>query len=182
MRAALFALVLVSGCENRQAFQEPDWTLARMLEQRRADPYEPSTAFADGKTMREPPRGSVPRGSDLPPPPITRELLATGRVRFERLCGACHGVLGDGTSVVATKMTRRPPPSLHEDRLRALTRAQLYKAVTEGYGLMPSYSEILGSDDRWAVVAYVKALQLSQHAQVASLPPDVRGELAKVSP
>jgi mono/diheme cytochrome c family protein len=79
-------------------------------------------------------------------------------------------------------MTRRPPPSLHEDRLRALSREQLFAIASRGYGLMPAYEEMLGSDDRWAIVSYVKVLQMSQRAEVAALPADVRSELAKEAP
>jgi mono/diheme cytochrome c family protein len=184
MTVPRFALLcaLACGCDNRQAFREPDPTLARMLDQRRADPFEASSAFADGKSMRTPPRGAVARDADRPPPAVTRALLATGRARFERVCGTCHGVGGNGESVVASKMTRRPPPSLHEDRLRALSREQLFAIASRGYGLMPAYEEMLGSDDRWAIVSYVKVLQMSQRAEVAALPADVRSELAKEAP
>jgi mono/diheme cytochrome c family protein len=129
--------------------------------------------------MREPPRGTVAPDDDPPRPAVTRELLTRGRVVFERTCATCHGLAGNGQSVVATKMTRRPPPSLHEERLRALSEEQIFTVATNGYGLMPAYGEIVAPDDRWAVVSYVKALQLSQHASVAELPPDVRAQLER---
>lgn len=176
---ALAVALALPACDNRQAFHTPDPTLARMQEQRRADPYAASTVFADGKTMRDPPRGTVARDDDPERPPLTRDLLERGRVCFERTCATCHGVAGDGQSVVATKMTRRPPPSLHEPRLQALSEEQLFTIITSGYGLMPSYAEVLASDDRWAIVGYVQALRLSQHAPVANLPPELRAELAK---
>lgn len=179
---ALVALSALAGCDNREAFRAPDPTFARMLSQRKAKPYAASSAFDDGKSMREPPRGTVARDDDPPPPPLTRELLATGRTRFERTCATCHGVAGDGASIVATKMTQRAPPSLHEERLRAMSRERIHEIVTRGYGLMPSYAELLDADERWAVVSYVKALQLSQHARVAELPPELRDELAKEAP
>ena len=179
---AIAISLVCSSCDNREALRAPDPTLARMLEQRRADPYSASSVFADGKTMREPPRGTVARDDDPPRPAFTRELLTRGRVVFERTCAACHGVAGDGRSVVATKMTRRPPPSLHEDRLRAFSREQLFAVATYGYGLMPAYADMLATGDRWAVVSYVRALQLSQRASVAALPPELRAELAKEAP
>ncbi len=182
MSASALALALAcTACDNREAFRVPDPTWSRMLEQRRGDPYAASSVFADGKTMREPPRGTVARDDDPPRPPVTRELLTRGRVVFERTCAACHGVTGDGQSVVASKMTRRAPPSLHEDRLRALSVEQLFTVATNGYGLMPSYGEMLSADDRWAAVTYVQALQLSQHADVAALPSDLRARLASAA-
>ncbi|MCW5834441.1 MAG: hypothetical protein KIS78_18720, partial [Labilithrix sp.] len=110
---AVWLGVAVGGCDDRQAWQEPDPSLARMLTQRRADPYEATGAFPDGKVMRTPPRGTVPTDDDGDdaPPPITRELVTLGKRRFESTCAVCHGVKGDGDSVVATKMSLRPPPS-----------------------------------------------------------------------
>ncbi len=178
-------LFLTGGCENRQAFHKPDPTLARMLQQRRADPYAASSSFADGKTMQDPPPGTMARDEpdpDAPRPAITRELLARGRARFETICATCHGIAGDGVSVVATKMRSRPPPSLHEPRIAALPASKVFDVVTLGYGWMPSYADMLTAEERWAVVAYVGALQLSQHANVGALPPRVRDELARETP
>jgi mono/diheme cytochrome c family protein len=175
------ALAFAVACDNRQVWHAPDPTLARMLEQPKADPYEATSAFADGKTMREPPPGTVPHDAveEGVAPIVTHASLVAGRTSFELVCATCHGILGDGVSVVATKMRRRPPPSLHEARYRALSREQLYVVVTNGYGLMPSYSDMLTADERWSTVAYVQALQLSQCANVAALPPDVRAALAR---
>jgi mono/diheme cytochrome c family protein len=179
------ALAPLGACDNRDALRAPDPSLARMLQQRRADPYAASTAFADGKTMRDPPRGTVPRDAhegDASRPPVTRALLERGRTCFEQICATCHGVTGDGHSVVATKMVRRPPPSLHDARSRALTREQLHDVITRGYGLMPALTEMLDADDRWAVVAYVAALQLARGARASALPPELRAELAREAP
>lgn len=179
------ATLALASCDTRQAFHEPDPTLARMLEQRRGDPYAPSRVFADGKTMREPLANTVARDSedpDAPPPALTRASLGAGRAKFEVVCATCHGSTGDGHSLVATRMHGRPPPSLHEARLRAFTRAQLFEVISEGYGLMPGYRDMLDRDERWAVASYVQALQLSQHADVQTLPPDLRAALAKEAP
>jgi mono/diheme cytochrome c family protein len=150
-RAACVALLTIAACGDRQVFHAPSPTLARMLDQRRADPYEPSGVFADGKVMRDPPRGTVPRDDEesSPPPPVTRELVAEGRERFDVVCAACHGIRGDGASAVATKMEHRPPPSLHEPRVRALSREQIFAIVTRGYGLMPAHGELLAPRERW---------------------------------
>lgn len=180
---AASALFLVA-CDNRQAFHEPEITLSRMLEQKRADPWQRSRVFSDGMTMRTPPRGTVPHDDEeqAPPPAITRDLVVLGRARFETVCATCHGIRGDGHSVVATKMEHRPPPSLHEARIRGLSRAQVFEVATHGYGLMPGFVDVLETRERWAVAAYVQALQISQGAHVAELPEGVRADLGKEAP
>lgn len=177
---AIYALL---ACDNRQAFVEPEWTLSRMLIQKRADAYRATPAFPDGKTMRTPPAGTVPYDddSDDPPPPVTRELLDLGRDRFNTTCAMCHGPTGTGETVVATKMLLRHPPNLHEDRYRALSREEIFIIATNGYGLMASYADMLSHHERWAVAAYVQALQLSRQ-KVSELPPHLRDELAKEAP
>jgi mono/diheme cytochrome c family protein len=177
---SLFAVALFA-CDNREAFHVPDPTLARMLSQRRANPFAATSAFPDGKVMRQPPAGTVAIDdeSDSPPPPVTRALLDLGRTRFEATCAVCHGLTGTGESVVATKMTLRSPPSIVNDENRARSRQDLFRFVSEGYGLMPSYADMLSQNERWAVVAYVQALQLSQHASLATLPPAVRDRLRR---
>jgi mono/diheme cytochrome c family protein len=174
MKRALALLVLTVACNDREVLHDPDPTLARMLEQRRADTWEPNV-------MREPPHDTVARDDDAdePPPPVTRALLVEGRAHFEIVCATCHGMLGDGKSVVAAKMEHRAPPSLHDARAKALTPAQLFSVITNGYGLMPSLAATLTRRERWAVIAYVDALRLSQAARLAELPPDVRNTLGK---
>jgi len=165
--SCIIALLLVASCHD------PDPTLARMLSQRRGDPYEPGV-------MRHPPAGTVAHDddSDDPPPPVTRELVALGRARYDVVCASCHGLAGDADTFVASKMEQRKPASLHEPRVRSLTSQQLFSIVTDGYGLMPAQAERLETArERWAVVAYVHALQLSQRADVASLTPSDRARL-----
>jgi mono/diheme cytochrome c family protein len=176
LRFGSLAMVIASGCDNRVAFQEPDPTLARMLSQRRADPYESTSAFADGKVLQDPPRGTVPidDDTDAPPPPVTRALLELGHTRFDAVCAVCHGITGTGESVVATKMELRPAPSIVNAENRARTRERLYQITTQGYGLMAGYADMLSHEERWAVVAYLQALQLSQHAPLDRLPPPLR--------
>lgn len=182
------------GCDVRTTFETPEWSLERMIDQPRVRAYSPSSAWADGQGMRMPPAGSVPAsavGADRVrvtgldgdtyatkvPLPITRELLARGRARFEVVCATCHGVTGTGESVVAEKMALRRPPSLHEARIRAYPPGRIYGVVRSGFGLMPSYGAMLDVDDRWAVVAYLRALWLSRDARAAALPADVQREL-----
>jgi mono/diheme cytochrome c family protein len=143
----------------------------------------------DGRAMRPLPTGTVPRersadsglvaapaGDAAVPVTVTRELLDRGRRRFAIACATCHGVAGDGNSAVARNMQRRRPPSLHEPRLVALGPGALYRVITAGYGLMPSYEKLLTPDDRWAVIAYVRTLQLAWRVRLAALPPAVRDD------
>ena len=184
---ALAAALATTACEGPHLGSP--WDFERMLVQPRYDPYEASAFFADGMAMRRPPAGTVPwRSPDAPSPlletpsgdtipvPVDDALLARGRERFDIVCSPCHGLDGRAETPVAQSMALRPPPSLHEPRLRALDAAALARVVAQGYGLMPSYAPLLDARDRWAVVAYVQALQLSQHAALAALPPDVRSE------
>ena len=175
------ALVTASGCDNRAAIQEPDPTLSRMLAQRRADPFEATSAFPDGKVLQEPPRGTVPidDDTDAPPPPITRELLELGHARFDAVCAVCHGITGTGESVVATKMELHPAPSIVDAENRARPRQRIYEIATQGYGLMAGYTDMLSHEERWAVAAYVQALQLSQHAPLERLPEPVRDRFTR---
>jgi mono/diheme cytochrome c family protein len=144
--------------------------------------------------MRTPPAGTVAYRSALDPVvatglgpdgrpvatvplPLTAATLARGRSRFEIICAACHGVLGDGESQVALNMSLRRPPSLHA--YRDVPDGHVFRVITHGFGLMPSYAPALSVEDRWAVVAYVRALQLSQYAKVEQLPPAAREALEK---
>jgi mono/diheme cytochrome c family protein len=116
------------------------------------------------------------------PVPVTRALLDRGRRRFAIACATCHGVAGDGDSPVARTMQRRRPPSLHEPRLVALGPGALYRVIIDGYGLMPSYAKLVAPDDRWAVVAYVRTLQLAWRVRLAALPPAVHDDATRRLP
>jgi len=188
--ASCTALAL-AGCER---------LMHDMYEQPRYDPGEASPLFADGKAQRLPPAGSVPaaagvralassgrRGRELPaqwqaaatreaPPPITGALLARGQERYTIYCLPCHSPLGDGDGPVVRHGFPHPP-SYHQPRLRAAPDRHFYDVITDGYGIMHSYADRVPPPDRWAIVAYIRALQLSQHAPVAQLPPAVRAKL-----
>jgi hypothetical protein len=176
--------------------------------QPKANRYKESEFFADGLSMWAPPEGTVPReritqnpvlttgrlpdgppqpnGEPLPhytaaiPIPVTRALLDLGRKRFDITCGTCHGPLGDGDSIVARQMSLRPPPSLHKYINRPA--GYFYEVITKGFGMMASYAGELTIQERWAVVAYVRALQLSQSTPAATLPPEVRQRLEAEPP
>jgi mono/diheme cytochrome c family protein len=114
------------------------------------------------------------------PIPLTPELLAVGRKRYDITCGTCHGPLGDGNSIVAKQMSLRPPPSLHLYVNRA--PGYIFQVITHGFGLMASYAAELSIEERWAVVAYVRALQVSQNVPVGALPPEARRQLEQENP
>jgi mono/diheme cytochrome c family protein len=110
------------------------------------------------------------------PFPVTRDVLVRGHDRFEVFCAPCHGRTGYGDGMVVRRGFI-PPPSFHTDTLRQAPVGHLFQVATEGFGAMPSYAKQVPARDRWAVVAYIKALQLSQHADASTLPPDVQQQL-----
>jgi mono/diheme cytochrome c family protein len=182
--AALAALALLAGCER---------TLRDMYQQPRLDRDAGSPLFDDGKASRPPPPGSIPaavgdlaatsggrRGADelaardaadaAPSlPPLTRTLLLRGQDRFDVFCAPCHSPLGDGDGLVVRRGFPHPP-SFHQARLREAPDRHFFDVMTQGYGVMPSYADRVSAPDRWAIVAYVRALQLSQAVPFAQLP------------
>jgi mono/diheme cytochrome c family protein len=193
----VLTLVLMSSCDSSDMVHEPEWTLSRMLDQPRVDPYSPSDFFTDGRGMRRPVAGTVPRDAVLGSPlfldgfengafattlpmPVTRALLEEGHEHFEVVCATCHGTLGDGNSPVAAKMQIRKPPSLLTADIAGFLPGRVYRVASVGYGLMPAVDYQLDVRQRWAVVAYLAALQRSQVAQVADLPSRLRDELERL--
>lgn len=161
--------------------------------------YRPSTFYPDRRSMRLPPAGAIPRERLLGPAPlltgsgaagslrqipipVSFALLQRGRRRFDVVCAACHGLLGDGHSPVASKMSLRPPPSLIGPGARRMADGQLFRVMSAGYGMMPSYDSLLTTADRWAVVSYIRALQMSQNATLAEVPEPWRSRLAAERP
>ncbi len=180
--AAAVALALLGGC---QVFDP-------MITQQKVKTYRESDFWPDRISQRPPQPGTVAREDLVPvdvatgrgpdgkvltrvPIPVNRALLERGRSRFEIDCAVCHGYLGDGVSLVARNMSLRPPPSL-------LARYQqpdgwYFQVMSEGFGVMPSYASHLSVDDRWAIVAYLRALQISQSRSVDTLDPAERARL-----
>lgn len=183
----LALLAALAGCD----------VLNPMMQQGKVKPYRPSDFHPDGVAMRAPPPGVVPAGGALAaglatgfdedgkhvaasPVKLTPELLRLGRRKFEVNCAVCHGLLADGDSLVARNMSQRPPPSLHQ-RVRA-DDGHYFHVISRGFGVMPSYAAQLTVEERWAVVGYVRALQLSQSARLEELPPAERARLEKETP
>jgi mono/diheme cytochrome c family protein len=187
------AALVLAFCASASSLVACQTDLERMLDQKRADPFEASPLFSNGMAMRTPPAGTVATGARLGPPelvsgrregkyveriPIAIDAarLERGEQRYQVFCRACHGPLGDAESPVAAAMQLRRPASLHEPRIVALPAGAVYRVISEGFGLMPSYATQLDVEDRWAVVAYVQALQLSQSAKLAELPEELQLE------
>lgn len=182
---ALLALAL-AACS-------PKMSLQAMASQPRYEPYEASAFFANGTSARPLVDGTVPRGylreadllntgqvdgeaADLFPFPITAEVMARGQERYNIFCAPCHDAAGTGNGVVVRRGFS-PPGSLHADRLRAAPAGYFFDVITNGFGAMPSYAQPVRPRDRWAIVAYIRALQLSQNAAWDDVPPDARERL-----
>jgi len=144
--------------------------------QRGATTQEPAVPALAGVRDDLRPATAGAAGTPFALPPITAALLARGRDRFDVFCSPCHGVAGDGDGFVVRRGFPAPP-SYHTDRLRSASDAHLYAVITNGYGAMYPYANRLTPPDRMAVVAYIRALQLSQHASVDAVPPATRATL-----
>lgn len=186
---ALAVFVPLAGCRDK-VLPEPDFE--RMITQEKYGLWEPSEFFPDGRAMQHPPDGTVAQDTLTGQPGVrdgivsgqyvteipfrlTVPFVQRGRQQFEIFCAPCHGVLGDGSSRVATNMLLRLPPSLVGARARSFPPGRIYQVIAEGYGLMPRYADELPViEDRWAVVAYLRALQTSRGVDVRALPPDLR--------
>jgi mono/diheme cytochrome c family protein len=169
--------------------------------QPRVGNYSPSDFYSDGLGMREPPVGTVPRqriiggamltigkegiGKDAVytttfPVRLDEQMLKLGQKRFTIICATCHGPLGDGDSIVARQMALRPPPSLIDYANRPV--GYLFEVVSKGHGLMANYAAELPVPERWAVVAYVRALQIARTATLDKAPLAERSRLEKETP
>ncbi len=179
-------LLMLAACS-------PKLSIQAMANQPRAEVYEPSAFFADGASARPLEAGTVPRGqqqddallytgqlngqpADVFPFPITGDVMTRGQERFDIYCAPCHGLAGNGDGPVVRRGFT-PPPSYHIDRLRQASAGHFFDVITNGFGAMPGYAEQIPVRDRWAIVAYIRALQLSQHAALSDVPADQRGQL-----
>jgi mono/diheme cytochrome c family protein len=184
-RFAVGALLLVATAGCRQD----------MHNQPRLEPYETSRFFADGQASRLPPAGTVARGqlrsddllyrgltpagtaTDRLPMPLTAKMLSRGRDQFQAFCSPCHGPAGSGRGMVVRRGYKQPP-SFHEERLRTSPVGYFFDVMSNGFATMPSYASQIPVEERWAIAAYIRALQLSQNAHLVELPADVRAAVA----
>lgn len=182
--AVLLLAVIGAGCPENAV------DLERMRRQRKVLPFTDMRAPPEGTVAMDTPLGQplVNEGrangayAERIPIPLSRELVVRGRERFGIACAACHGERGDGDSEVAESMELRRPPNLLAPPVRGFPPGRIFDVITNGYGLMPSYRALLAIEDRWAVVAYLGALQLSQEVPLDALPPDVRARAEQVLP
>ncbi len=186
-KTSLIALALV--CLGGFGVAGCNYTLRQdMANQPRENPLSPSHFYADGRSARPIVENTVMRGaleedalvvpkdSNAFPLPLTKELLQRGQERYGIFCQPCHGIQGDGQGMVAMRGMKHPP-SFHQDRLRAEPNGYVYDVITNGFGAMYSYSAQIPPRDRWAIVAYLRALQLSRNAPVNELPAGLREKL-----
>lgn len=176
-----FLLLLATGCRQD------------MHNQPKYKPLAGSEFFADGRASRPLMEGTIARGHlktdehlytgkvggkpvDTFPFPVTRPVLERGRERFNIYCAVCHGRDGNGGGMIVQRGFRRPP-SYHIDRLRQAPAGHFFDVMTNGFGAMYSYASRLSVEDRWAIVAYIRALQLSQNATLNDVPPAQRQQL-----
>jgi len=161
-----------------------------MQDQPKYKPLAASRFFSDGKSARQLVEGTAPfqpEGHAISPTAdeskattlpfaLTPQALDRGQERFDIYCAPCHGRLGYGDGMVVQRGFLAPP-SYHTDRLRHAPVGHFYYVITDGFGAMPSYADKVAPRDRWAIAAYIRALQLSQHATLNDAPPEERGRL-----
>jgi len=169
-----------------------------MHDQPKYKPLRESDFFADKRASRPFVAGTVARGTlredahfytgklesgafaDRLPMPATDRLVARGRVQFETFCAPCHGRTGAGNGMIVQRGFKRPS-SYHIPRLRLMPVGYLFDVITSGFGAMSDYAAQIPVEDRWAIVAYVRALQLSQYAPLESVPEGKRAALEAVA-
>jgi mono/diheme cytochrome c family protein len=161
----------------------------------RYEPLEASTFFADGRSARLPVANTVARGqlhedtllyegkingqlANEFPMPVTAEVMARGQERFDVFCSPCHGRTGQGNGM-AVQRGFRAPPSYHEERLRNAPVGYFFDVMTHGFGAMQDYAASVPVADRWAIAAYIRALQFSQNATVSDVPVERQPDLAR---
>jgi len=188
LRTEWVAIAMAAGllCGCRQDMQD----------QPKYIPLRPSDFFADGRSERQLVDGTVARGHldddtayytgkgpdgkplDTFPFAVTREVILRGQDRFNVYCSPCHDRLGTGDGMVVRRGYRKPP-SYHIDRLRQVPNGYIFDVITNGFGAMPDYSAQIPTADRWAIVAYIRALQLSQNASINDVPAADRAQLGQ---
>jgi hypothetical protein len=173
--AVLAAVATLSGCR------------LDMHTQPRLNPLSHSDFYADQRSERPPVEGTVARGQlrddtyfytgkiggnpgEAMPFPVTKEVLDRGRERYDIFCAPCHSRVGDGNGFIPSRGFARKPPSFHIERLQKAPLGYVYDVITSGFGIMPDYASQIPPRDRWDIVAYVRALQLSQNASMANVP------------
>ncbi len=189
MKTSASFIIVAALCA--MAFSGCDMALRQdMADQPKNRPLSPSEFFTDGRSERPLIENTVPRGTlendvynvskDYAgfPLAVNEKLLQRGEDRYKVFCTPCHGLQGDGNGIAAVRGMKHPP-SYHIERLRQAPNGYFYDVITNGFGVMYSYSERISPRDRWAIIAYLRALQLSRNAKVSDLPESLREKVAK---
>ncbi|MFA6135197.1 MAG: cytochrome c [Phycisphaerae bacterium] len=196
-------LISVMGFRGLVSTRPPIELFPDMDHQAKYKPQAASKFFADARADRPIPAGTVPFGRDAAkadpaflraddfhyagkaadgsfargfPLPVDRALLARGQGRYQIYCAPCHGSLGDGNGITKA-YGMATTPTYHDDRLRTMAEGEIFNTISNGKNTMMPYADKLSPDDRWAVVAYVRALQRARHGTVDDVPADQRGGL-----
>jgi mono/diheme cytochrome c family protein len=176
-KACVVIMLMTSGCSQK------------MADQPRYDALQESAFFADGLSARPVPDGTIARdfatkdqlldlglvaGEPVTnfPYPITMDLLSRGQERYNIYCTPCHDYLGTGSGMAVQRGFRTKPPSFHSAELLSAPPGRYFDVITNGFGAMPSYANQVQAPDRWAIIAYIRALQLSQSASPQDVPAD----------
>ena len=182
---ALLAVALLSGCRND------------MYDQPRYAPLEKGSHLTGPASALHPPEGTISRSQNAKletidtgmkdgklaeelPMPLTRAVLDRGQERYTIYCSPCHGGLGDGRGMIVERGFS-PPPSFHDEELREAPIGHFFDVITRGHGAMYSYAARVPVADRWAIAAYVRALQFSRGAEVADLPESDQAKLKEAA-
>ncbi|HVW36314.1 MAG TPA: cytochrome c [Pirellulales bacterium] len=185
LAASLVAVVSLgaTGCDMLDMYDQP-----------RYEPLEASEFFADGGSARPIVAGTVPRGwlredealytgkldgefvSKLPVK-VDRKLFERGQERFNIYCSVCHGRTGEGDGMIVRRGFRKPPSLVTTQRLLEAPAGHFFDVMTNGFGAMPSYASRVSPEDRWAIVAYIRALQLGQNGRLDDVPEEERKSL-----
>lgn len=180
----ILSVVFLSACETKEMVLQP-----------KKGPLDGSPLFADGRATRPLVQGTVPRGhlrldkhlyegkvnNDFAksfPMPVTEALLKRAQERFNIFCSACHGRTGEGNGMIVQRGMPRPT-SLHDPRLRSSPPGYFFDVATHGFGRMYGYGDRVTAEDRWAIAAYIQALQRSQNARMSDVPEAERAALEK---
>jgi mono/diheme cytochrome c family protein len=197
MRISLLLLVpaglLLTGCSNWTSRETPVWVWSDMKAQDKFKPQARTGFFADQRASRRPVAGTVAQGllkENEPyftgvaqgnylaqnPEPLSRALLERGRERFNIYCAPCHDQTGSGRGIVPLR-TNWMPGNLHDERVVAMVDGELFHVVSHGRRSMPGYKNQIPEADRWAIVAYVRALQRSRRSTTVDVPAELQSKL-----
>jgi len=157
---ALLLLLAISGCRGWTSSEPPIHPNPNMDTQIKYKPYRGSDFFADQRDMRPRVEGTIARGdlASIDEPHLTYKIMQRGRERFNIYCAPCHSAYGDGNGIVGRRLPIRPT-TFHNDYMRAQTREHYVDVITNGIRTMPAYKHQIPMHDRWAIAAYIQALQ-----------------------